>query len=234
MDAADERAVAWLERFQEKEYAKLGLPLPQVPAVQEILDGLGDTTPFGVDKVTVASKLEGLLLRGDSAPGSRYDDALFRGLLHHIGRDLESCVEPSLNLKSPIFGSSPLSGPNAAVAFHKPSGRHVIIFQRGQFLFFYRAIAALVHICPIRPRLPDAPLEDLQFSQRWAQIEKYHRALPWLLEAVLGVMLGRPSHARVITEAVYGSEGFEYEGARDEYEMAFALHECLAAFVLGH
>jgi hypothetical protein len=33
----------------------------------------------------------------------------------------------------------------AKVAFHKASGRHVIIFQRGQFLFFNRAIAALVH-----------------------------------------------------------------------------------------
>jgi hypothetical protein len=234
MDAVDKQAVASLERFQEKRYAMLGLPLPTVSSVEEMLGGFGDATPFGVDKATVAKTLEGLLLRGDAAPGSRYDDALFRGLLHNIGRDLESCVEPSLNFKLPIFGSSPLSGPNAMRAFHKASGRHIVIFQRGQFLFFNRAIAALVHACPIRPRLADAALEDLQFSQRWAEIERFYEALPWLLEAVLGVMLGKPAHARVITETVCGADRLDIEPTRDEYEMAYALHECLTAFVLGH
>jgi hypothetical protein len=234
MDVADERAVSWLERFQEKEYARLGLPLPTVSSVEELLDGFGDATPFGVDKATVAKTLQGLLLRGDAAPGSRYDDALFHGLLHHIGRDSESCVDPSLDFKLPIFGSLPLSGPNAKVAFHKPSGRHVVIFQRGQFRFFSRAIAALVHASPIRPRFADAQLEDLRFSRRWAKIERFYQAMPWLLEAILGVMLSEPGHARVITESVCGPDGLDLKPTRDEYEMAYGLHECLTAFVLGH
>ncbi|MCF6117131.1 hypothetical protein L2449_09415 [Mesorhizobium muleiense] len=235
MDGSDERAVAWLEKFQEKEYAKLRLPLPTVRSVEEVLNSLG-ANPFGIDREAAAKTLEELLLLGSAAPGSRYDDPLFRGLLHHVGRDLESCVAPSLNFRTPIIGYSPLSRPNAMVAFHKPSGRHVIIFQRGQFLFFNRAIAALVHACPIRPRLADAQLEDLRSSQRWTvdNIDRFYQAVPWLLEALLEAMLREPGQARVITQSVCGSDRLGIEPTTDEYEMAYALHECLTAFVLGH
>ena len=161
---------------------------------------------LNLDANVFARNSSRILDAGKSALGSRYDEPLERGFMNALGDDLEKYIQPEVGFRKPLFGTSPLSSPNAMVFFHKPSKRHIIVFQRGLHNFFIQGILALIHGCPIRRRLASCSNEDLHFELEGCQKDNLNRAYAWLLEATVASLTGDPLLARKMVEAVMGCE----------------------------
>ena len=234
MDPDEALAVAFLEKFQTKQYAKLGLPLPQVDSEfdETSIENLG--FPTGVDTAAFLDAARFAHSAGSLAPGSRYDAPAMRGYLTEIGREIRDFITPSLNVKQPIFGLSPLLSPNACVIDHKQSGRHIIVFQRGLVPYFMEAIIALVRASPFENGFRDCPLEHLIFSEHWLPIERMNRAVPALLLAVLNGMTGRPAECRAIVQNLYDPECLNYEPSAAQLDLAIKIQDSVSGFVLAH
>jgi hypothetical protein len=234
-DAADAAAIAWLERFQEQQFQRYGLPLPKVITLDDALRVMGERGSRGVDPVQLEEEVRKTFGRGDTAPGSRYDGPFIRGHLTEMGSELQKFMGPELKFTMPIFGTCPLASPNAMCVLHEPSGRHIVVFHQGYFDYFGEMIRAFVHACPGRRRFRGCTTEELVFDgYTEGRADESYRAHGWVLAAVVSALTGQQGQARALVSSMFEKGALIYKLSKEEEEMAVAIQNCLMAFVVGH
>lgn len=209
-DRAEVDAIAWLEEYQESAYRRLKLPMP-APTMQPPQEC------YGVPP----------------ARGSKYDDPDMRQAMFRTALE----VEAGLSWKPdapPIIGFLPFASPRAIYVDHKQSGRTILVFHRGQFEYFHRAISALIRVCPIRKRFSECTLEELSFSDAWCDYDRYYDVMPTLVHALLGASLDVRLPVKEIVDSIFKQDRVALELDATELEMSIRLQDCLTAFVVGH
>jgi hypothetical protein len=225
--STDRAAIEWLERFQLKEYQRLGIRAPATLTPDALFELVAKADLSAAER----RFLNETIRNPDSQPvGSRLDSPVFRAAVAGLGSELGNIFLPEARITPPIFGSFPSSTPNARAIFHKSSGRHIVVLHDGLFHFFRLATLALAHVCPAAEVLED-PRHDFNLSDR---VDLLFQAFPWVLEAVLGCATGKMAEAQQIAKNVCGSDYVSDTGDEGRTRLSLELRSSILAFVVGH
>lgn len=138
-DYISDEDIQELEHYQLKQYAEIG----QTPV--DYSDGSADGLISTLDPQSLMDWFDGRNIK--PPPGSKYDHPGYRRMLARNCREfLEICPIARDNVAAPLIGLWPEKIPGGYYG-QLSTGRPLIMFTEGAFLFFDKAFTAIAHSC---------------------------------------------------------------------------------------
>ncbi|KRQ01271.1 hypothetical protein AOQ73_18120 [Bradyrhizobium pachyrhizi] len=216
------RAVRWLEKFQEGEYARLGV----TPTMfGEMLDV--DSLHNQFDQNTV-NQFNDIL---SQFPGSKYDSPVLRfdlcKILHYVRAKDPRPAKPSL-----VVGESPSLIPNAHVALGREVS--VIVHNTGIAIFFTFAVVALARLIELPSPISSATLDQLRQSRSELKHDWLGDATALMLKAMIIAATGNLPGANDVIEWYFKIPGERVSIWKAELANVSPILDSIKAFVMSH